>query len=225
MPSASAASFSSIEIPFLLNFSALEVDKAVIFAVAVLMAITVNAEAQAFMATALGDGNSHAKDRFHFNPLLHIHLAGLLCFAAVGFGWPKQIHIATERLKHPAIALPLIKFSGAFANLILAGIAGSILWVMSQWNLEDQVFTIVAAVNIMVFVCHFIPIPPLAGATLFYGMVPEKIKKSPISRYVMRFFPYLLLSLLILIRIKARPVFESYLYPIVQTIFKFISSS
>ncbi len=225
MPSASTASFSSIDIPFLLNFSALEVDKVVIFAVATLMAITVNAEAQAFMATALGDGNSHAKDRFHFNPLLHIHLAGLLCFAAAGFGWPKQIRIATERLKHPAIALPLIRFSGAFANLILAGIAGSILWIMSQWKLEDQVFSIVAAVNIMVFVSHFIPIPPLAGASLFYGLIPEKTQKSPMAKHVMRFFPYLLLSLLILIRVKAWPIFELYLYPIVQTIFKFISSS
>ncbi|SLM27401.1 Putative peptidase, metal-dependent hydrolase [Desulfamplus magnetovallimortis] len=214
-----------IDIPFLLNYTHLEFDKAVIFAVSALMAITVNAEAQAFMATLLGDADSEAKDRFHFNPFMHVNLAGLLCFAAAGFGWPGQIKVNTDHLEHPAISLMVIKFAGAFANLILAGIAGSILWVMSKWNLQDQVFTIVVSVNIMVFVFHFIPLPPLAGSSIFYGLIPETLKKSNFSKYFMKIFPYVFVALIILMKLQNWDFPEKYFYPVVQTIFNFISGN
>ena len=77
------------ELPFILDFSNLQFDTTVIFIVSILLAITVNAEAQAFMATVLGDTQVKAKDRFHFNPLGHMNLSGILCFAVAGFGWPQ----------------------------------------------------------------------------------------------------------------------------------------
>ncbi len=176
-----APAISSIDIPFLINFSAPEFDKIVIFIVTVLLAITVNAEGQAFAATVLGDIKQDAKDRFHFNPFLHINLAGLLCFAAAGFGWSKQISIDKDKFKHPEVAIFIVKFVGAFSNLLLASIAGSILFVMKKWNLEDQVFTIVIAVNITVFVYNCIPVPPLAGASFVYAVISLFFPKSRIS--------------------------------------------
>lgn len=222
MPSVAAVSYSGIDVPFLLHIATLEFDKVIIYFVAVLMAITINAEAQAFMATALGDAKRDATDRFHFNPLFHIHPAGLIAFAIAGFGWSKQIRIDAHRLKHPALYLFIIRFGGALANLLLAGIAGSILWVLSHFNLEDQVFTIVVSVNLMAFAGHLIPLPPFAGATLFYGVIPETIRQSAATRYTMIAFPYILLTGLIFLRWNDWSLFERYLYPIVQTLFKFI---
>ncbi len=243
--------FSLIDVPFIVSFSSPEFDKTIIFIVAVLLSITVNAEAQAFMATVLGDIRNDARDRFHFNPLLHINLAGLICFVAAGFGWPKQVEINTEQFKHPALAVILIKFTGAFANLILAGIAGSILFVMKKWNLEDQVFSIVVSVNIMVFVYNFIPIPPLAGASLLssiisvFSSLKRKTSQSgiyplrgshvndtniyktspdaPPKKYLVRLFPYMFTGVIIVMRIKGWTFLNDTLHPVVKAIFKFIA--
>ncbi|MBF0301916.1 MAG: hypothetical protein HQK73_02655 [Desulfamplus sp.] len=221
---------SSIDVPFLLNFSNLEFDKAVIFIIAVMLTITVNAEAQAFMATMLGDAREDAKDRFHFNPLLHINLAGLLCFAVAGFGWSKQIKLDTDKFKHPAIALMIVRFAGAFANLLLASIAGSILFIMKKWNLEDQVFSIVIAVNIMVFVYSCIPVPPLAGGYIIFSIIslffPTDFIRSTIKnfpKYIIKAIPYIFVAFLILVKIKKWTFMEEALYPVVRYIFKFIT--
>ncbi len=211
-----------IQIPFVLDFSNFQFDKAVIFFVTTLLAITVNAEGQAFMATLLGDSPKDPKDRFHFNPLRHINPAGLISFAVAGFGWPNQIKVNTEKFKHPGIYCMIIKFAGAFANIFLAGIAASILWIYTYFDVPDQVFPIVVAVNVMVFVFNIIPLPPLAGASILSLLVPEKIKKTSMASYFSQVFPYVLVSFFILMRINDWTLFNQYLYPVVRNIFRFM---
>lgn len=214
---------TSTAIPFVLDFSNLNFDTTVIFIVSILLAITVNAEAQAFMATILGDSQTNAEDRFHFNPLAHITLSGILCFAVAGFGWPKQPKIYVENFKRPDLALILIKFAGPFANLMLASITGSILWIMGKWGVEDQVFPILLAVNIIMFLAGFIPIPPLAGASLVSFFIPKKLKYSPHVKIVLKSVPYLFVAALVLIKVNDNNLLNSYLYPAVTAMFDFIS--
>ncbi|MBF0468683.1 MAG: site-2 protease family protein [Desulfamplus sp.] len=219
--------FSLIDVPFILNFSSPEFDKIIIFVVAVLLSISVNAEAQAFMATILGDIRSGAKDRFHFNPLLHINLAGLICFATAGFGWPKQIELDTDKFKHPAIAVIMVKLAGVFGNLLLASIAGSIVFVMKKWNLEDQVFSIVVSVNVMIFVYNIIPIPPLAGASLIsclgHVLFPVHLNKNKTLEYFSRSIPYIFVGTLIIMRINGWPFLNDSLNSVVKSMFRFIA--
>jgi Zn-dependent protease len=207
-------------IPFLLDLKNLEVDKLVIFVVSVLIAVTVNAEAQAMMATTLGDIQKESKDRFHFNPLFHLDISGMLCFAIAGFGWPRHVYVESEHFKHPNLYLILSRFAGPFANLLLAGIAGSIVWVMGIMGLEDQVFTIVLSVNLMVFVFNFLPIPPLAGASLFAPLIPKK--KIPGVELLGKVSPYLFVIVLIILRLNHNNILNDSLYPIVRAIFAFI---
>lgn len=214
---------SLIEIPFVLDFSNLQFDTTIIFMVSILLAITVNAEAQAFMATVLGDARPSPKDRFHFNPLFHMDLSGLLCFAVAGFGWPKQPKIEMDNFKRPGLGLILVKFAGPLANLMLASITGSILWLMGNWGLEDQVFSIVLAVNLMVFVASFLPIPPLAGATLVSFFFPRKLKRSPHVNRLAKSLPYLFVAALLVIRENEWDLLNAYLYPVVTAMFDFIS--
>ncbi len=214
---------SLIEIPFVLDFSNLQFDTTIIFIVSIFLAITVNAEAQAFMATVLGDARTNTKDRFHFNPLLHMDFSGLLCFAIAGFGWPKQPEIEMDNFKRPGLSLILVKFAGPAANLMLASITGSILWIMGRWGLEDQVFSIVLAVNLMVFTASFLPIPPLAGATLVSFFFPRRLKQSPHVNRFAKTLPYLFIATLLVIRENEWNLLNSYLYPVVTAMFDFIS--
>jgi Zn-dependent protease len=210
-----------IQIPFLLDIQNLQVDKVVIFFVSVLIAITVNAEGQAVMATMLGDIQKESKDRFHFNPLFHLDISGLLCFAIAGFGWPRPVSIEAENFKHPNIYLIFSRFAGPFANLSLAGIAGSIIWIMHSYGLEDQVFSIVLSVNLMVFVFSFLPIPPLAGASLFAPFVPKSIKTT--AKISEKVFPYLLVLFFIILRFNHIDILNDFFYPIVRAIFIYLT--
>ena len=208
-------------IPFLLDWENLQVDKLVIFILAVLAAVTVNAEGQAMMATTLGDIQQESKNRFHFNPLSHLDISGLICFAVAGFGWPRHVSIEADRFKHPNIYLILSRFAGPFANLLLAGIAGSIVWVMHVIGTEDQVFKIVLSVNLMVFVFNFLPIPPLAGASIFSALIPKKLK--PQAQLLGKASPYLLVVAFILLRFSHITLVNDSLYPVVQAMFNFIA--
>ena len=214
---------SLIPIPFILDFSHFQLDQSIIFLVAVLMAITVNAEAQAFAATALGDIQRDSRDRFHFNPLFHISLPGILCFIIAGFGWARPITVDRNRLRHQRFYYMIVRLAGPFANLILAGIAGSIVWIMAKWQLEDQVFSIVVAVNLMVFVFNIIPLPPLAGAAVLSFFFPDKLKLSLAGKGFVSLSPYLLVGLFLIMKIKDINVLSHYMNPAVIWLFNFIS--
>lgn len=168
----------NIPIPFRLDFMNLAADDTVSFCVAVLFAITINAESQAFVATFLGDARSDDKARFHFNPLLHIDILGILCFAIASFGWPKAMEINTERFSRPRLFLILTRFAGPAANLLLANIALSVVWIAGRYGNEDRVFTILFIVNVTVAVYSMIPIPPLAGASLIPVPLPNRDNKK-----------------------------------------------
>ncbi|HBI13961.1 MAG TPA: hypothetical protein DDY20_00285 [Desulfobulbaceae bacterium] len=209
------------QIPFLLDLGKIEVDKLIIFILSVLAAITVNAEGQAAMATTLGDIQKESKDRFHFNPLFHLDISGLLCFFVAGFGWPRHVPIEANNFKHPSVYLILSRFAGPLANLLLAGIAGSIIWVTRVIGVEDQVFTILLSVNLMVFVFNFLPIPPLAGASLFFPLLPKKM--NPGGRLVRRVFPPLLVLVFIILRLNHIDIVNDALYPVVRGLFDFLA--
>lgn len=212
-----------IPIPFILDFSHFQFDQAIIFLVAVLLSITVNAEAQAFAATALGDIQRDAQDRFHFNPLFHLSLPGILCFIIAGFGWPRPIAVDRNRLHHQKFYYMMVRLAGPFANLILAGIAGSIVWIMAKWQMDDQVFSIVVSVNLMVFVFNIIPLPPLAGAAVLAFFFPDKIKISLAGKTFAKLSPYLVVGLFLSMKIKGITLFNHYMDPAVIWLFNFIS--
>ena len=210
-----------ITIPFLLEFGHLQVDKLIVFFLSVLAAVTVNAEGQAMMATTLGDIQKESKERFHFNPLCHLDVSGLLCFAIAGFGWPRHVSIDSKRFKHPNFYLILSRFAGPFANLLLAGIAGSIVWVMHIIGTDDQVFSIVLSVNLMVFVFNFLPLPPLAGASLFSPLLPKSL--NTFAKISIKLSPYLLVLFFIILRFNHIEILNNILYPVVRAVFSFIT--
>lgn len=164
----------SFAIPFLLTPGRLAIDSVVTFVVSALVAITVNAEAQAFAATLFGDAQSESKDRFHFNAFLHLDLLGGLCFLFGGFGWPRQIGVDAGQFRHPRLYSVLTRLAGPLGNFLMANIAGSVIWLFTVMEFNPRVFQMLMGVNLMVAVANLIPIPPLAAGEVlsalgFYG--------------------------------------------------------
>ncbi len=211
----------SFTVPYIPDFSHLAFDTSISFVVAALLAILVNAEGQAWMATLLGDVAPDAKDRLHFIVFLHMSVLGSLCYLVAGFGWPKPIALDTTRFRNPQLYTLLVRFTGAFANFLLANIAASVAVMIRFIDVEPKVFLMVVGVNVTTAVYHLLPIPPLAAGSLITAWLPEQ---SPLLRRVAYFSgSVLILAIFLAERLTGVGILSPFLNPLVQAVVKFLA--
>jgi hypothetical protein len=210
-------------LPYLINYSHPVVEDIAIFSVAMLTAIIVSAEGQAFIATLLGDSRSGAKDRFHFNVFMHMSVLGTLNFFIAGFGWAKEISIDTNNFKkYPRLFLLISRISGPLANLLMANIAASLAWILNTYGFEDKVFSSIVVVNVTMAIYGLIMMPPLPGAGFLFALMPSGRKFEKLKKTVCTFGPYLIVASFLLIRLSGWEGVSSFFNPIVGTISSFI---
>ncbi len=207
-------------VPFLLSSQTLQIDAVVTFCVAILVTTMINAEAQAFAATFLGDYRQDTKDRFNFNVFLHLDILGIICYLAGGFGWPRMVDVDTKRFKHPRAYLVITRCVGPLANLLLAGIAGSLVMIMRKFEYDPRVFLLIVGVNITTAVYNLLPIPPLAGGVLVSSLLPQGMDR--VRRWFNLIAPYLLVAFLLEERMRGKIPLRGFLDPVIIAIYQYI---
>lgn len=214
---------SNWPVPFLLDPQHLAVDAVVSFAVSVLLAVTINAEAQAFAATILGDARSGDSRRFNFNCILHLSVLGTICYLVAGFGWPRTVDVDPGKFKHPRAYTVITRLLGPIANLVLAGIGGSLAMIMSQLQWDSRVFLMVIGVNVTTAIYNLIILPPLAAGILVSELLPPGF--ATLKYWFLRVGPFLVLALAFLERLSPQGIVSPYLNPIIVAVFNFIRGS
>jgi hypothetical protein len=213
---------SSWPVPFVLNPHNLAIDAVVTFCVSVLLAVMINAEAQAFASTFLGDTRVDAKDRMHFNAFLHLDILGSICYLVGGFGWPRTMDIDASKFKHPRFHLVISRLAGPIANLLLAAIGGSIVTFMNMMDWDPRVFLMVIGVNITTAVYHLLPIPPLAmGSLVCELMPPDDVRTRSLFRLA---GPYFIVALTLLDRITHQGIISPYFDPLIKAVYTYIQT-
>lgn len=207
-------------IPFLLDPHNLEIGAVVFFAVSILVAVTINGEAQAFMANFLGDNRPGAKDRFHFNAFLHLSILGTVCYLVGGFGWPRAVDIDPSKFEHPRAYTVITRLTGPVANLLLAGIAGSLVSFMKILDYDPRGILMVIGVNVTTAICNLIILPPLAGGVLLSALIPRGLDK--IKWWFNLSGPYIIVAIILLERIRGELPFKGYLDPLIVAVCNFI---
>lgn len=210
----------ALPLPYILDPAHLQFDAVISFIVVVVITLTINAEAQAFMAALLGDSRTGAKDRFHFNFLFHLDIWGTVCYLAGGFGWPRPMSVDESKFKYPGLYTFLTRLAGPVANLLLAGIVGSIVALMKIVEFNPLVFVMLLGVNVTTAVYNLIPLPPLAGGALVSALMPKQMDK--IKWLFNLIGPYLIVAIIMFERIKGELPFKGYLNPLVVAIFNYI---
>jgi Zn-dependent protease len=210
-------------VPFFLDPRNLEIDAVVAFCVSMLLAMMINAEAQAFVASFLGDSRVDAKDRFHFNAFLHVGILGTVCYALRGFGWPRTMDIDPRKFKHPRFHTVVVRAAGPLANLMLASIAGSFVMFMKLLTWDPRVFLMVIGVNITTAVYSLIPLPPLAAGWLVHELLPDS--QAGVKAVFLKAGPFVILALALLERVQGQGILSYYLDPIVRGIYHYLVSS
>lgn len=213
-------SFPTWPVPFIIEPQNFAIDAVVSFCVAALLALTINAEAQAFAATFLGDSRIGAKDRFHFNAFLHLDILGTACLLAGGFGWPRTMEVNPSKFKHPRLYTVVTRLAGPVANLLLANIAASIAYLMKVVEFDPRVFMMVIGVNVTVAIYNLLPLPPLAVGTLICTLIPESYWK--VKWGFLKIGPFLVLALVLLERITHQGIFSPYMNPLIMAVFNYI---
>jgi Zn-dependent protease len=213
-------------IPYLINFGDLarmNIDDFVAFILGALLAVLINAEAQAFTATLLGDDRPNLKDRFHYNAFLHLDLLGSLAFLLGGFGWPRQIDVDKSKFAFPRLFYLITRFSGVVGNILLAGIGGSVADILRMaLDHDPRIFTGVIGVNITVAVYNLIPIPPLAAGSLLEVLLPQN--NAALKKWLPILGGLVILVVLGYERFYQTSILGGFLNPWVTSLFNFIKT-
>lgn len=183
-----------------------------IWALPVLLAITVHEAAHGYMARSLGDSTAAMLGRLTLNPFKHIDPVGTLAVPALllivssltpgppfVFGWAKPVPVNMRNLRRPQRDMALVAVAGPAANLVMA--IGWALLVKLGLSLDHAYSTAMVymgmagiAINVLLLVLNMLPLPPLDGGRVVAGFMSPRT-----AYYFERIEPYGLLILLVLL--------------------------
>jgi len=165
-----------------------------IWGLALIIAVTIHEFSHAFIADKLGDPTASLEGRISLNPLKHLDPIGTLMLLIFRFGWGKPVPFDPFNLRHPKRDSALIALAGPTSNLILASLLSIILKLSALPLLALLIPVIIMNINLAIF--NLLPIPPLDGSKILYGILPLSWAEE--FNAFMKDYGILLLILLIL---------------------------
>ena len=157
-----------------------------IYALPVLLAITVHEAAHGYAARHFGDNTAYVMGRVTLNPLKHIDPIGtilmplLLIFAGSPFlfGYAKPVPVQFGRLNNPKRDMIWVALAGPASNLVMAFIWGVLFYVLKAADVSEPFFIKMMQggilVNAVMFAFNLFPLPPLDGGRILVGLLPYK---------------------------------------------------
>ena len=160
-----------------------------VYAIPVILAITLHEAAHAWLAARLGDPTARLQGRVSANPLRHVDPIGtllvpaliLLVGKALGaggllFGWAKPVPVDASAFRSPRRDLGLVAAAGPGANLLMS-LGWAILLkllVLGAVNVEFLVLMAQAGIlcNLGLAVLNLLPVPPLDGGRIVASFLP-----------------------------------------------------
>ncbi len=173
------------------------------------LAISVHEYAHAWAAYRLGDDTARAQGRMTLNPLAHLDPIGTFCLLFGYFGWGKPVPVNPANLKDPRRDGVWISAAGPSANLLLAILFASVLWILwigpgsFLWVGQESLGIMVSAIimgillNLSLMFFNLLPIFPLDGEKVIVGLIPARW-----VRPVLRLRSYGMVVLLVLLASK-----------------------
>lgn len=160
---------------FLLNRSPAEI---IIFAAALILAITIHEFSHALIAFRLGDPTAKLQGRLTLNPLSHLDPIGTLLLFLVGFGWGKPVPFDPFNLRNPKRDSALISFAGPGSNVLVALLLVLPFWIGTFANIEALAdigifLQPLVFLNVLLAVFNLIPVHPLDGFKVVAGLLPK----------------------------------------------------
>ena len=163
-----------------------------------IVSISVHEFAHAYIANKLGDPTPKAMGRVTLNPKAHLDPMGTLLLLVAGFGWGRPVMFDPTYLKNPKRDAAIISFAGPASNFLLAV---TLAWLINFLPREAglaSLFQLVVYYNLVLGIFNLIPLHPLDGFKVVYGLLP-----AGLAMQWMQMAPYGIWILLFLVFTRA----------------------
>jgi Zn-dependent protease len=147
----------------------------IVYAVGLILAISVHEYAHAVAADRLGDPTPRSDGRLTLDPRAHLDPLGTLALIFLGFGWGKPVMFDPYNLRNPRRDSALIAIAGPISNLLFATVLAIIMRFVPSFSLIGPILTIVLGMNIMLAIFNLVPIFPLDGEKILGGILPRDL--------------------------------------------------
>lgn len=156
-----------------------------VYALPVLLAITLHEAAHGYVARMFGDRTAEMMGRISVNPMRHIDPLGtiampaLLYFATAGaflFGYAKPVPVNFANLRHPKRDMVWVALAGPMSIFVQAFFWAVLAIVLASMQTQEPFFVKMAQagilVNLVMFAFNLFPLPPLDGGRILVGLLP-----------------------------------------------------
>ncbi len=158
-----------------------------IYAIPVLLSITLHEAAHGYVARHFGDDTAYVMGRVTLNPFKHIDPMGtilmplVLYIATSGaflFGYAKPVPVRFGNLRNPKRDMVWVALAGPGANFFQALLWGIVFLLLQSSGVTEPFFIEMAQggilVNVVMFVFNLFPLPPLDGGRILVGLLPYR---------------------------------------------------
>jgi len=162
-----------------------------IWAVPVLLAITVHEAAHGYVARYFGDPTAEQAGRISLDPFRHIDPVGtvivpisLFLFSSMAgnpwtFGWAKPVPVNFSRLRKPKADMLWVAAAGPLANLAMAVIWAMVYALLVTKKAPPSVYVLIAEAGMIIngalLFLNLLPIPPLDGGRIAFSLLPDRL--------------------------------------------------
>jgi Zn-dependent protease len=164
-----------------------------IYALPVILAITMHEAAHGYIAKKFGDLTAFNAGRISLNPARHIDPVGtilvplslfVLSQLTIGagflFGWAKPVPVNFANLRHPKHDMLWVAAAGPGANLLMA-VFWALMIKLAMAMPESGFATPLALmgiagikINVILMVLNLLPLPPLDGGRMTMSLLPHR---------------------------------------------------
>ena len=170
--------------------------KLIIAAPAMIVAIALHEVSHGYVAFRLGDPTAKLLGRLTLNPIAHIDLFGTIIMPILlytltdgrfMFGYAKPVPINPMNFKKPRQGMAISAAAGPITNIVLAFASFLIMNILfplasllpdlvAETVFKPIILVLQASIywNVVLGVLNMIPIPPLDGGRVLTGMLPSK---------------------------------------------------
>lgn len=189
---------------------------------AILIALTFHEYAHGKVADLLGDNTPYHQGRLTLNPLAHIDWVGFFMLLIFKFGWAKPVLVNPYNFKNVGVkkGMMLVSLAGPGMNILLA-LIGMLAYkfLIPFQTLEWGIYAVrliepLIWINLILAAFNLIPVPPLDGAKILAGILPDSGARVI---YSMEQYGFLILLVLIF-----TGVTSTILWPLVKIIYGFL---
>lgn len=189
----------------------------------ILLALSVHEFSHGLVAYRLGDPTAKYAGRLTLNPISHLDPIGTIMLFLVHFGWAKPVPVDPRYFTNPKRDMLWVALAGPASNMVLAFLSGLVIRFIKVYpdhfmgSFVGEAFIgmmyLSLQINLALAVFNLLPIPPLDGSKILYGLLPPEYEH--VTYNLERYGPGVLFGLVFLGMLTGVSIFWAFIGPFV----------